>query len=214
MNVDKQLGRFITLEGGEGVGKTTNLTFIQDYLEQQGVELVVTREPGGTELGESVRELLLDKQYKGMHPDTELLLVFAARAEHVEKKIKPALARGQWVLSDRFADASFAYQGSGRNLGFERVAELERFVLNGFRPDLTFFLDADIALGMSRVEQRADKDRFENEQSTFFEKVQAGYRKRAEQDSQRIKTINAMQSLDKVQNDIRHVLSDFFHSEH
>lgn len=209
MQADNRRGKFITLEGGEGVGKTTNLAFIREYLEKQGISLLVTREPGGTPLGESVRALLLDKQYKGMHPDTELLLVFAARAEHVRNRIEPALEAGHWVLSDRFTDASFAYQGEGRDMGFNRIAELERFVLDDFSPDLTLFLDADIELGMSRVEQRADKDRFENEDTVFFRKVQAGYRRRAEEDPERMKVINAGQPLELVQADIRQRLDDF-----
>ncbi|HBR98385.1 MAG TPA: dTMP kinase, partial [Gammaproteobacteria bacterium] len=130
-------GKFITLEGGEGVGKSTNLRFIQDYLTAQGIELIVTREPGGTDLGEAIRQLLLDVDNHGMHADTELLLVFAARAEHVHRKILPALSQGHWVLSDRFIDASFAYQGGGRGLGPERVHALARFVLEDFQPDLT-----------------------------------------------------------------------------
>ena len=213
MQADHRRGKFITLEGGEGVGKTTNLAFIQQYLEMQGVRLLVTREPGGTPLGESVRALLLDKQYKGMHPDAELLLVFAARAEHVRNRIEPALEAGYWVLSDRFTDASFAYQGEGRDMGFKRIAELERFVLDDFSPDLTLFLDADIEIGMSRVEQRADKDRFENEDTVFFRKVQAGYRRRAADNPGRMKVINAAQSLEMVQAEIRQRLDEFLSRE-
>lgn len=193
------LGKFLTLEGGEGVGKTTNLAFIKTYLEERGIDLLVTREPGGTPLAESVREILLDKSYKGMNSDAELLLVFAARAEHINAKILPALNAGRWVLSDRFTDASFAYQGSGRELGFSRIEMLEQFVQKGFQPDMTLLLDADVELGMSRVEQRDQKDRFESEQMDFFNRVRSGYLRRAEEDPTRMKVINAMLPLEGVQ---------------
>ena len=148
---------------------------------------------------ESIRDLLLDKDYKGMHPDTESLLVFAARAEHLHAKILPALNRGTWVLSDRFTDASYAYQGEGRELGFARIEILEHYVHKGFQPDLTLLLDADIELGMARVEQRDNKDRFEAEQLTFFQRVRDGYVRRAKANPGRIKLVNAMQDLDSVQ---------------
>ena len=201
-------GKFLTLEGGEGVGKTTNLTFIQQYLEERGINLVLTREPGGTPLSESVRDLLLDKSYKGMNSDAELLLVFAARAEHINAKILPALMAGQWVLSDRFTDASFAYQGNGRQLGFSRIEMLEQFVQKGFQPDMTLLLDADVELGMSRVEQRDEKDRFESEQMDFFNRVRSGYLQRAEQDPTRMKVIDAMLPIEGVQKQIKERLDE------
>ncbi len=192
-------GKFLTLEGGEGVGKTTNLAFIKNNLEQRGIDLLLTREPGGTPLAESIRELLLDKSHKGMNSDAELLLVFAARAEHINAKIIPALNAGLWVLSDRFTDASFAYQGSGREVGFSRIEMLEQFVQKGFQPDLTLLLDADVELGMSRVEQRDQKDRFESEQMGFFKRVRSGYLRRAKEDPARVKIVNAMLPLEGVQ---------------
>lgn len=207
---DVQKGKFITLEGGEGVGKTTNLAFIQDYLQQRGVTVLLTREPGGTPLAESVRDLLLSKSYQGMHPDAELMLVFAARAEHIHRKIIPALNAGQWVLSDRFTDASFAYQGSGRELGFTRIEALESFVQEGFQPDLTLLLDADVELGMSRVEQRSKKDRFESEQLAFFKRVREGYLRRASAFPERISVVDAMVSLDQVQGQIARCLDTLF----
>ena len=205
-------GKFITLEGGEGVGKTTNLAFIRDWLEAQGVDLVVTREPGGTPLSEAVRALLLDNAYQGMDATAELLLVFAARAEHINRLIRPALARGQWVLSDRFTDASFAYQGAGREMGEDRIAQLEHFVQDGFGPDLTLLLDVDPAVGMQRVDARAERDRFENEQQAFFERVRSGYLARAEAEPKRFAVIDAGQSLDAVQQDITQALREAMHA--
>lgn len=201
-------GKFLTLEGGEGVGKTTNVAFIKHYLESHGIDLMLTREPGGTPLAEAVRELLLNKSYKGMNSDAELLLVFAARAEHLNRKILPAMKAGQWVLSDRFTDASFAYQGRGRELGFERIELLEKFVQKGFQPDMTLLLDADVALGMSRVEQRDEKDRFESEQMDFFNRVREGYLARASKDPNRMKIINAALPLEGVQKQIQTQLDE------
>ncbi len=199
---ERETGKFITLEGGEGVGKTTNLDFIHKYLISKGYEVLVTREPGGTPLGESVRNLLLDTKYKGMHPDCELLLVFAARAEHINRVIIPAITNGIWVLCDRFTDASFAYQGSGREMGFDLISKLEAIVQKGFKPDLTLLLDADIKLSKSRLQQRETQDRFEQEQEVFFKKVRQGYLSRAAADVDRIKIIDAMQSLATVQSEI------------
>lgn len=201
-------GKFLTLEGGEGVGKTTNVAFIKHYLESHGIDLMLTREPGGTPLAEAVRELLLNKSYNGMNSDAELLLVFAARAEHLNRKILPAMKTGQWVLSDRFTDASFAYQGRGRELGFERIELLEKFVQKGFQPDMTLLLDADVALGMSRVEQRDEKDRFESEQMDFFNRVREGYLARASKDPNRMKIINAALPLEGVQKQIQTQLDE------
>ncbi len=198
----ERYGKFISLEGGEGVGKTTNLSFIKAYLQSKGIELLLTREPGGTALGESVREMLLDVSNKGMHEDTELLLVFAARAQHINQVILPALQQGIWVLSDRFTDASFAYQGGGRGMGFEAILKLEEFVQKGFQPDLTLLLDAEIELGLNRVDKRAKKDRFEEEDNAFFTSVRLGYLKRAAQYPERIKIVNAMQTLAQVQTEI------------
>ena len=189
--------RFITLEGGEGVGKTTNLAFIEDYLTTRGVDLLRTREPGGTPLGERIRGLLLDSD--GMNSSAELLLVFAARAQHLDEVIRPALAAGRWVLCDRFTDASYAYQGGGRNLDLSVICFLEQWVQAGLQPDLTLLLDTSIEVGMSRVRDRGATDRFESEHLGFFEKVRAAYLYRADKYPDRIKRIDASGSLGSVQ---------------
>lgn len=189
--------QFITLEGGEGVGKTTNLAFIEDYLTTRGVDLLRTREPGGTPLGERIRGLLLDSD--GMNSSAELLLVFASRAQHLDEVIRPALAAGRWVLCDRFTDASYAYQGGGRNLDLSVIGFLEQWVQAGLQPDLTLLLDTSIEVGMSRVRDRGATDRFESEHLGFFEKVRAAYLERADKYPDRIKRIDASGSLGSVQ---------------
>jgi dTMP kinase len=196
-------GKFLTLEGGEGAGKSTNLRFIEDWLQQQGHQVVITREPGGTALGEAIRGLLLDKQYHTMTPSCELLLMFAARAQHIETLIKPALAEGKWVISDRFTDATYAYQGAARGLGFERIAPIEDWVQQDFRPDCTFVFDLPVALGMQRVAQRGgETDRFEQEKTVFFEQVRQAYLSRAAQSPARYCVLDAAQPLDGVQSQI------------
>lgn len=189
--------RFITLEGGEGVGKTTNLAFIEDYLTQRGVDLLRTREPGGTPLGERIRGLLLDSE--GMSSSAELLLVFAARAQHLEEVIRPALGAGRWVLCDRFTDASYAYQGGGRGLDLSVIGFLEQWIQVGLQPDLTLLLDTSIEVGMARVQERAETDRFESEPLGFFEKVRGAYLQRADQYPDRIKRVDASGNLESVQ---------------
>ena len=197
-------GRFITLEGTEGAGKSTNLEFMADWIREQGIELVVTREPGGTQISEKIRSLLLDPDNKSMHADTELLLMFAARAQHLHEKILPALAQGKWVLSDRFTDASYAYQGAARGLGFERIAPLEQWVQGEVQPDCTFFLDLPIELGMQRVAERNQgKDRFEQEQQDFFEQVRQGYLQRVALNPDRYRVIDASVPLIDVQAQIQ-----------
>ena len=199
-------GKFITLEGGEGLGKTTNLAFIQDFLTKQGYEVVVTREPGGTVLAEKLRTLLLEKNNEHIAVQTELLLMFAARAQHLENVIKPALNKGQWVLCDRFTDSTYAYQGGGRKIALETIAWLENFVQQQLRPDLTLLFDAPIELGMARAKKRGALDRFENEQKVFFNDVRAAFLKQAENYPQRIKIIDATQSLADVQQTIKQLL--------
>lgn len=194
---------FITLEGSEGVGKSTNLAFIQDYLRQNSIDLLVTREPGGTRLGERLRELLLDLRQQAMADDTELLLMFAARAQHIHERIQPALQQGQWVLSDRFTDASFAYQGGGRGLSMERIGELEHWVQGTFRPDVTFLLDVSVEIGMQRVAGRGETDRFEREQLDFFRRVRDTYLQRAQAEPQRFRVIDASCPLEGVQTQLR-----------
>lgn len=202
-------GRFITVEGGEGVGKSTNLAFVQRYLQQQGVCLNTTREPGGTPLAESVRELLLAPRDEAVDPDCELLLVFAARAQHLNTHILPALQRGEWVLCDRFTDATFAYQGGGRGLSVERIADLERLVQGALRPDLTLLLDVPVAIGMERARQRGELDRFEQEQLGFFERVRTAYLARAAAEPERFCVIDASLPLAQVQMQIAQILQRY-----
>ena len=202
-------GRFITVEGGEGVGKTTNLQFIQALLEKAGMQVHVTREPGGTELGESIRKLLLSPENKGMAADTELLLMFAARAEHLAKLIRPALETGQWILCDRFTDATYAYQGGGRGVSLERIRQLEIWVQQGLAPDMTLLLDVPVELGLRRASERGAPDRFEQEAQVFFERVRASYLDQARLEPSRYRVIDASRTLEEVQGQIAHVLNQF-----
>ncbi|WP_421862966.1 dTMP kinase [Motiliproteus sp.] len=204
-------GKFITLEGGEGVGKSTNLEHLRNLLERQGIDFIETREPGGTPLAEELRELLLAERAEPVSSDTELLLMFAARAQHLEQTIRPALARGQWVLCDRFTDATFAYQGGGRGLDWQRIEILENLVQGELRPDLTLLLDVPVDVGMARARGRGALDRFEQEQHSFFDKVRAAYLRRAEAEPERFRVIDAGQSLVRVQQQITEVMSEFFH---
>ena len=190
--------RFISFEGGEGVGKTTQIERLKRHLVSLQHEVLITREPGGTEIGEAIRQVLLDKTLPGMHQDTELLLMFAARAEHVQTVIYPALADGVWVLSDRFADASHVYQGIGRGVDAERIDQLECWTLGDFQPDLTFLLDMPVAAGMKRVHTRGETDRFETENLDFFQRIRDGYLSRAKEFSERYRIIDAEQDLGVV----------------
>jgi dTMP kinase len=201
-----QKGKFITIDGVEGAGKSTQIKFICDYLEAKGINVVLTREPGGTDLGEKIRELLLSTQTKSMHSDSELLLMFAARNEHIHHKIIPALEKGDWVLSDRFTDASYAYQGGGRGLDIERIERLEHWVLKGFTPNMTLLLDIPVDLGMSRVESRGEKDRIELEELDFFERVRQAYIDRSEKYPQRIKLIDSSKSREHTSAQIEKIL--------
>jgi dTMP kinase len=204
------LGKFITIEGTEGVGKTTNMAFVQDYLQQQGIDLLVTREPGGTPLAEQLRELLLAKRDERVDPTAELLMVFAARAQHLNSVIKPALAAGQWVLCDRFTDATYAYQGAGRSLPIDTIAKLEQLVQGELRPDMTFILDIDVKLGLERAGRRGELDRFETEEIGFFERVRTMYQQRAAAAPDRYRVIDAGQPLEKVQQDLSTELKALF----
>ena len=190
--------RFISFEGGEGVGKTTQIERLKRHLVSLQHEVLITREPGGTEIGEAIRQVLLDKTLPGMHQDTELLLMFAARAEHVQTVIYPALADGVWVLSDRFADASHVYQGIGRGVDAERIDQLECWTLGDFQPDLTFLLDMPVAAGMKRVHTRGETDRFETENLDFFQRIRDGYLSRAKEFPERYRIIDAEQDLSVV----------------
>ncbi|KEA61891.1 Thymidylate kinase [Marinobacterium lacunae] len=200
-------GYFITLEGIEGVGKTTNLNYVRQCLEERGIEVVVTREPGGTPLGEEIRELLLTPRDEAVSEMAELLMMFAARAQHLFAVIEPALARGAWVLCDRFTDATFAYQGGGRQLAAEPVAMLERLVQKERRPDLTLLLDLPVEIGLSRAHARGKPDRFEAERVEFFQRVRDAYLERAQQEASRITVIDAAPSLDQVQRQIDQALA-------
>lgn len=199
-------GKFITVEGIEGVGKTTNMEYLQQLITAAGRELVVTREPGGTPLGEAIRALLLDPEYKGMDPDCELQLMFAARAEHLDKVIKPAVEAGQWVLCDRFTDATYAYQGGGRGLDTEKIAVLEQLVQGDFRPDLTLLLDVPVEVGLARAGNRSAPDRFEQEQVEFFERVRQAYLDMADTHNGRYRVIDASQPLENVQQQLDTVI--------
>ena len=206
----KELGKLITIEGTEGVGKSTNITFIKNWFEIKGQSLLLTREPGGTPLAEEIRELLLAKREEEVDAKCELLLMYAARIQHITQKIKPALDKGQWVLCDRFSDASFAYQGAGRALGLEKLVELNQWVLEGFKPDLTILLDLPVEIGLSRAHQRGPVDRFEAEKLEFFEQVRQGYLRIAEQEPERVKIVDASGSLTDVQQQIEQVLIKFY----
>lgn len=206
-------GKFITVEGGEGAGKSSNLAFIRDLLEQSGIEVVFTREPGGTALGEDIRDLLLGHKHTGMARDTELMLMFAARAEHLARIILPALNAGKWVLCDRFTDASYAYQGGGRGIEMSRIRALEEWVQQGLQPDLTLLLDLPIETGLDRAGQRSEPDRFEVEQHAFFERVRSTYLDIARRDSQRVRVINAAVPLAQVQEQIRELMQRFIREQ-
>jgi len=190
--------RFITFEGSEGAGKTTQLNTVKAFLESQGQNVVVTREPGGTPLAERIRDLLLDSANETMCDDTELLLMFAARAQHIAEVIQPALDRGDWVLSDRFTDASFAYQGGGRGLSTQRIAQLAEFVQGELQPQVTLLFDLPIEVGMERARARGRLDRFERSGTEFFERVRQAYLAQAQAEPTRIKVIDAAQDLDSV----------------
>ncbi|KQO28267.1 dTMP kinase [Pseudomonas chengduensis] len=195
-------GLFITLEGPEGAGKSTNREYLAERLREQGINVVLTREPGGTPLAERIRELLLDPSDEPMAADTELLLVFAARAQHLQQVIRPALAKGSVVLCDRFTDATYAYQGGGRGLSNERIAQLEQFVQGELRPDLTLIFDLPVEIGLARAAARGRLDRFEQEGRGFFEAVRQAYLQRAKQAPQRYRVLDAGQTLAQVQADI------------
>ncbi len=207
-------GRFITLEGGEGVGKSTNVAFVEAWLKERGIEVVRTREPGGTARAEAIRELLLDPSpNEPLSVDAELLLVFAARAQHLAEKILPALARGAWVVCDRFTDATFAYQGGGRGIDAQRIAQLEQFVQRGLAPDVTLLLDMSPEAAKERLEGRlrdlnTQRDRFEQERVEFFMAVRRAYLERAASAPERFALIDAAQPLQDVQVALSRVLEE------
>ena len=195
-------GLFITLEGPEGAGKSTNRDYLAERLRAQGIEVVLTREPGGTPLAERIRDVLLAPADEPMNPDTELLLVFAARAQHLAEVIRPALARGAVVICDRFTDSTYAYQGGGRGLCLERIASLETFVQGDLRPDLTLLFDLPVDVGMTRASARGRLDRFELEGHGFFDAVRSAFIRRAEAEPARYHRLDAAQPLAQVQQNI------------
>ena len=191
-------GKLITLEGGEGAGKSTLLAGLQKHLREQGVDLVQTRDPGGTPLGEAVRAIVLDPVHRDMSAESELMLMFASRAQLVRECIEPALAAGKWVLCDRFTDASYAYQGGGRGVPVERIVLLEQWATHGLTPDLTLLLDLPVATGRARAAGRGEADRIEVEGDNFFERVRAAYRSRAAAEPGRFRVIDAALSPAEV----------------
>lgn len=198
-------GKFITLEGIDGAGKSTHHAWLVDYLRKQGRETIATREPGGTELGEKLRTLLLSEP---MHLETEALLMFAARREHLAKLIQPALAAGKWVVSDRFTDASYAYQGGGRGLGIEKIRMLEKWVQGDFQPDLTLVFDLPTEIACDRLAKTGQTpDRFEQEKREFFERVRAVYLNRAAAEPQRISVIDSGQSITEIQVILQNIIT-------
>jgi len=189
------MSKFITFEGVDGAGKSTHLSWFADTLRQRGIDVVVTREPGGTQLGEQLREILLNQ---GMSIETEALLMFAARMEHIKSVIKPALKSGKWVISDRFSDASFAYQGGGRGLSWDKLTQLEQWVHGELQPDLTVFFDVPVEIARQRLASSASLDRFEQEHADFFERVRSGYHRRIQENPQRYTVIDASKSISNI----------------
>lgn len=200
--------RFITLEGMEGAGKSTQMARLEALIRAAGHTLVSTREPGGTPVGEALRGLLLHAGESTMSADTELLLMFAARAEHLAKVIRPALARGDWVLCDRFTDASYAYQGGGRGIDESRIEQIEDWVQGGLGPDRTLILDVPPAVGLRRVGKRGAADRFEREAAAFFARVREAYRRRAAQDPRRCRLVDTSGDLESASAEVRAALED------
>jgi dTMP kinase len=198
-----QTNKFITFEGVDGAGKSTHLAWFADELRQRGHDVIVTREPGGTPLGEQLREILLSQP---MSIGTEAMLMFAARLEHIEQVIKPALRAGKWVVSDRFSDASFAYQGGGRGMDWNKLSQLEQWVHHDLQPDLTLFFDVPVEVAKQRLANNVSLDRFEQEQSDFFERVRAGYHRRVQQNPQRYVVIDAAQTLDMVKHKLKEII--------
>lgn len=201
-------GLFITVEGGEGVGKSTNIECIASILRSAEIDAVLTREPGGTPFAESIRNLLLQPVDEPVSENAELLLMFAARSQHISSVIEPALAKGSWVVCDRFTDATYAYQGGGRGIEEAKIADLENWVQGELRPDITILLDAPIEVGMTRAGKRGALDRFEQEKMDFFQRVRSSYLARAKNEPQRYRVIDASLSLSQVKASLRSVMED------
>ncbi|PHQ57193.1 MAG: dTMP kinase [Porticoccus sp.] len=204
--------KFITVEGGEGVGKSTNMTFIGEWLERHNIPYIATREPGGTPLAEEIRALLVKPRAEPVAENTELLLMFAARAQHIAEVIMPALRRGQWVLCDRFTDATYAYQGGGRGIDRAKIAQLESLVQGGLRPDMTLLLDIAVKQGLARARERGEPDRFEQEELFFFNAVRDCYLQRASEERHRYRIVDASLPLADVQRSLAIHLKQFLES--
>ncbi|BBL35769.1 thymidylate kinase [Nitrosomonas stercoris] len=205
-------GKLITFEGIDGAGKSTHLAWVADFLQNQGLEVVVTREPGGTVLGEALRELLLDHR-QTMHAETEALLMFAARREHLDKVILSALQRGAWVVSDRFTDASFAYQGGGRGVPLAKLEKLEQWCLEDFSPDLTLYFDVPVAISRQRVQAARTTDRFEQESDLFFERVRQAYLQRVAEFPDRIRVVEGSLPLATVKTAVAAIVENFWSAQ-
>ncbi len=207
-------GKFITIEGTEGVGKTTNIAFIKQWLDDNGISFINTREPGGTPLAEEIRQVLLSNRDEKVCSKAELLMMFAGRAQHIDQVIEPQLAQGNWVLCDRFTDATYAYQGAGREMGDDLIKDLETMVQGDMRPDLTLILDVPVELGLERAGKRSEPDRFELEKTDFFNRVRHAYLSMATNNPQRYKIIDASQALEHVQLQIADTLNSFLQKDH
>lgn len=205
-------GKFITFEGIEGVGKTTNIKQFASWIEAQGLPLLLTREPGGTPIAEAVRSVLLEDYSEPMEPDTETLLFYASRAQHIAQKIKPALALGHYVVCDRFADATIAYQGAGRDKDLQRLEQLNAWVLQDFAPDYTILLDAPVAVGLERIQQRKSLDRIEKEQVDFFERVRSCYLNLAKAHPNRFRVVDASVDLNQVKSQLKQIFEEIVHA--
>jgi dTMP kinase len=203
---NKNDGIFLTIEGIEGVGKSTAVNFIANYLKEKNKNVLLTREPGGTLVAENIRKILLTPSTETILPETELLLMFASRIQHIAHVVKPALQSGKWVVSDRFTDASFAYQGGGRKIDVAHIDMLEKWLVTDLQPNVTILLDASPEIGLQRAKHRGPQDRIEMEKLEFFERVRAAYLTRAKKDPARFRVIDASQPLDKVQADILKVV--------
>lgn len=201
-------GRFITLEGIDGAGKSSHLRWVARYLRSRGIRVKVTREPGGTPAGERLRRLVLGSRHR-LHAETETLLMFAARREHLATVIAPALKRGVWVVCDRFTDATYAYQSGGSGVAWEKIDALERWVHPGLQPDLTILFDVSPAIGRRRTARKRKRDRFERERDAYFKRVRSAYLRRARAKARRIRVLDARESLDQVKKELEKILSSY-----
>nr|WP_222611091.1 dTMP kinase [Undibacterium sp. LX40W] len=203
-------GKFITFEGIDGAGKSTHINFVQQLIEAQGISVIATREPGGTELGETLRSILLNQK---MHLETEAMLMFASRREHLAQVIEPALAAGKWLISDRFTDASFAYQGGGRHLSIDKLNALENWVHPHLQPDLTFLFDVPISVAKARLDATRTLDKFEKEDAEFFNNTRNEYLRRAQEFPQRFRVIDSTRSIEEIRDELRDIVENLIASK-